>query len=132
MRGIDRDLAQLGESTPSLAAVSKIFSPELVRETLTELGKNEERLRKLPAVVVTWLVVAMGLFRGLSINNVLRRIVEGLPGLRWGVAEIPCSTAISHARDRLGWELVRALFQRVSGVSLVEILIPHARLIRRV
>jgi hypothetical protein len=116
MRRIGRDLAELDESGPSLAAVSKILSPELVRETLAELGKNEKRLRKLPAVVVTWLVVAMGLFRGLSINNVLRRIADGLPGLSWGVAEVPCSTAISHARDRLGWEVVKALFQRVAEV----------------
>jgi hypothetical protein len=44
---------------------------------------------------------------------VLRRLVDGL-GLvvGWGRAEVPHTTSIAHARDRLGWETVRELFRR--------------------
>ncbi|RMG15744.1 MAG: hypothetical protein D6731_07695, partial [Planctomycetota bacterium] len=47
-------------------------------------------------MVVVWLVVGMGLFRRLSIPNVLRRIRESLGGsLRWDLAELPHSTSMT-------------------------------------
>ncbi len=115
MARFGQSLAELEKSVPSLGALERVLPVGLVAETLAEAGRAGERERKLPPPVVVWLVVSMGLFRGLSIRNVLRRISDGLSTvLRWGPAEAPCSTAITHARERLGWEVVRTLFCRVS------------------
>jgi hypothetical protein len=105
----------------SLAVLGETLPGSLIEETLQAEGVVPQRMRKLPPDLVAWLVVAMGLYRSLSITNVLRRVVDGLTGfVRFGVAELPCATSISHARDRLGWKAVRALFQRHVEPMLLE------------
>lgn len=116
-RRIERAIA--GDSV-SLGALGRLITPELLDGALRSEGVFAKRRRKLPPELVTWLVVAMALLRSLSIGNVLRRIVDGLEGFhRFGFAELPCATSIAHARDRLGWRPLRALFE-----SLVSTLIP--------
>ena len=98
-----------------LAALARVLPPTVIREALARAGKEAKRLRKLPPELVTWLLVGMGLFRDLSISNVLQRVVDGLAGLvPWGRAELPCATSITQARDRLGWETVREVFHAVA------------------
>ena len=97
-----------------LAALARVLPTSLIREVLKDLGKEAQRQRKLSSELVVWLVVGMGLFRGLSVQNVLRRIADGLD-LNWGPAEMPHKTSIAQARDRVGWEVLRALFQRLAG-----------------
>ena len=112
IRPVETELAGLADTKFEIAALAKILSPTVVGETLAAAGKVAQRVRKLPPEVVTWLVVGMGLFRGLSIENVLARVGEGLGSVvRWGAAELPCATAITHARDRLGWDVVRTIFR---------------------
>jgi Insertion element 4 transposase N-terminal/Transposase DDE domain len=102
-----------------LAALARVLPLSLIREALEAAGKQGERRRKLPPELVTWLLIGMGLFRDLSIPNVLKRVVDGLAGVvSWGRAEVPCSTSIAHARDRLGWETVREIFRRLAEVLL--------------
>jgi hypothetical protein len=109
------DFSRLDEATPSLAALVDVLPPKFVAEVLEEAGKVAKRNRKLPPPIVAWLVVSMGIFRGLSIENVLRHISDGLSSvLHWGPAELPHPTSIAQARDRLGWEVVRALFRRLA------------------
>lgn len=99
-----------------LAALSRVLPISLVRDVLKDLGKEGQRRRKLSGELVVWLVVGMGLFRGLSVQNVLRRIAEELGGLcPWGPAEVPHKTSIAQARDRVGWEVFRTIFQRLAG-----------------
>lgn len=87
------------------------------------MGKDAKRNRKLPPELVMWLVIGMGLFRDLSIPNVLLRVVDGMKGVvSWGLAEIPCATSLAQARDRLGWETVRELFRRFAD----ELFVRHA------
>ena len=67
-----------------------------------------------------WLLIGMGLFRDLNTPTVLQRVVDGLAGVvSWGRAEVPCSTSIAHARDRLGRGTVRLIFHRLAGVETV-------------
>lgn len=100
-----------------LAAFTKVLPVSTVLKVLEEVDALQERRRKLPSEVVLWLLVGMGLFRGLSIPNALRRVVAGLTGLvAWGPAEVPCSTALAHARDRLGFDAVREIFRRLADV----------------
>lgn len=96
-----------------LAALAQVLPSMLIAITLKDEGKEGERRRKLPPELVVWLVVAMAVFRDLSIKNVLRRVVDALAGVvNWGLAELPTATSLAHARDRLGWETVRELFRR--------------------
>lgn len=101
-----------------LAALARVLPAWLILEVLAEMEKEAQRRRKLPPELVVWLVVGMGLFRSLSIKNVLDRVVGALGGVAWGPAEAPHATSIAGARDRLGWETVRAVFRR---------LVPHLR-----
>jgi hypothetical protein len=106
----------MGKPELELAALTRVLPHSLIEMVLREAGKQGQRLRKLPPDLVVWLVVGMGFFRGLSTSNVLQRIVEGLGGMfGWGPAEAPHKTSIAQARDRLGWKVVRTLFQRLAG-----------------
>lgn len=99
----------------TLTALASVLPIELIMEAIQSCGRQAKRIRKLPPEVVTWLVVGMGLCRGKSTSNVLRRVMEGLGDvLSWGLAELPHSTSITHARDRLGWETVRLIFRKLA------------------
>jgi len=104
------------ETEFSLGALASVFPPGLITSAIASAGKQAKRLRKLPPDLVLWLVVGMGLFRALSIPSVLARIV-GVLGMAvsWGLKELPHSTAISEARDRLGWQVVRTIFARLAA-----------------
>ena len=103
-------------ATGPLDVLAGVLPPALMQEAMESQGKTDKRIRKLPLRVVIWLVVGMSLYRELSIQNVLRRLVDGL-GLEvsWGRAEVPHGTSIANARDRLGWETIRELFRRFAA-----------------
>lgn len=94
-------------------ALTKVLPPQMIAGVLAETGRESDRERKLPATLVMWLLVGMGLYRHLGIENVLERIATCLNCRRWTKA--PCATSITHARDRLGWEAVRLLFRRFAA-----------------
>jgi hypothetical protein len=97
-----------------------LITPELLQGALRSENVVAKRRRKLPPDLVVWLVVAMALLRTLAIENVLRRVLDGFEGFRrFGFAELPCATSIAHARDRVGWKPLRALFE-----ALVSALLP--------
>lgn len=113
---VQNEIRRLDETNLELGALSTILTPDLLGEVLEAAGKTAKRLRKLPPDLVMWLVVAMSIFRGLSIQNVLARLADVFgSAVRWGPAELPHSTAITQARDRLGWEVVRTLFARLAA-----------------
>lgn len=98
--------------TFSLEALVSQLPAEWVGEILIELGRASKRRRALPADVVVWLLIAMGLFRSLSIRNVLARLA--LMKRRWvGWKRLPTSSAVVKARDRLGVKPLRVLFARL-------------------
>lgn len=104
--------------TRELSALASVLSPSLVQEALIAAGKQGERAGKLPPDVVFWLVVGMGLYRSLNIQEVLSIVADGANHtLSWGPDEKPCSTSVTHARDRLGPEAVRSIF-RAHAASL--------------
>jgi hypothetical protein len=82
---------------------------EWIEEALEATGTASVRRRRLPAEQVVWLVLGMALYRGMSIEQVLRYLQLSLPGGRRPTAA-PSSTA--QARARLGSEPLRWLFER--------------------
>lgn len=102
-----------------MEALASVIDPGEIAEVLRETGTRSKRRRKLPAGLIVWLVVGMALFRDLSIMNVLHRLVRGLGmDLPWKDApeETPTSKAVTKARDRLGYQAVRALFRRLAAL----------------
>lgn len=80
-------------------------------EVLTKCKKTSIRERELPAHVVVYYVMALGLYMHCACREVLRCLLEGM---RWLCGpETDCSvtgdSGISQARTRLGWEPLRQL-----------------------
>jgi hypothetical protein len=103
-----------------LQALAEVLPLSLVRSSLLEAGKADRRVRKLPLDLVAWLLVGMGLFRGLSIEAVLQRVVTALGGVAtWGMAECPHATSIARARDRLG-NAIATIFRNLADLLVRE------------
>lgn len=117
-----QQLANLSEvfvqHVPGLAALANMLPGRLIKEAIVGHGREAVRERDLPPLVMGWLVVGMSLFRDLSIENVLRKLVQELGlSVRWDPAKMPQKTSITGARDRLGWQVMKTLFYKL--VSLL-------------
>jgi hypothetical protein len=87
-----------------------------VRAALAASGKESERVRLLPAEVMTYYVIALGLLMAVSTGEVLRVLREGLDWL--GAADsgkVAGKAALAQARARLGVEPLRLLWGRTAA-----------------
>jgi hypothetical protein len=98
----------------SIEVFASVLPTAWIEEALSVSGRGTQRVRKLPALLTTWLVIAMGVNRNLSIRNVLERM-GNIPGVGslWGKGQAPTSTAVAEARDRVGFGPLRELFERL-------------------
>ncbi len=98
----------------SLGVLSKTFPLEIVNPVLERTGRASQRQRDLPAHVVIYYVMALGLFMGVSYREVLRCLLEGIVWLApGGKVKITGKSGISQARTRLGYAPVRELHDEV-------------------
>jgi hypothetical protein len=95
-----------------LGELTQIVPFEMVDAALDECGAVQRRVRKLPARVVVYLLLAAALFEECGYLAVWSRLTAGLGGL-----PVPAvtATALWHARARLGERPLRALFDLVRG-----------------
>ncbi|MGW5659849.1 IS4 family transposase [Streptomyces sp. NPDC003758] len=101
---------------PDLAGIgvlTRVFPPALVDEVVAGCGRTERRRRLLPARLVVYFLLAMALFSPAPYLEVMRQLTEGLrwAGL-WGTWHPPSKSGIFRARQRLGVEPLRVLFER--------------------
>lgn len=84
----------------------------MIDEALAETGCAQQRLRRLPARVMVYLVLAGCLFSEMGYPQVWDRLVSGLDGL-----DVPTPTkgALTQARRRLGAKPLRFLFDLLRG-----------------
>ena len=99
-----------------IGTLTRIVSRELADEVILSLGRREQRKNKLPARVVVYFVMALALFYGDGYEEVMRKLADGLDYMgtwrrEW---EVPTAGGLCHARQRLGAEVVRELYERVS------------------
>jgi hypothetical protein len=99
-----------------LGVVTARFSRDLLEEVLNRTSGREQRSRRLPAHVMMRFVIAMGLFFTDSYDEVMRRLVGNLRKLgSWDVDwQVPTKSAITQARQRLGVEPMKLLFDRAA------------------
>ena len=115
MSYIGRQFAQLERSLEkfSIEALSKHLEPSLIEEALKSTGRASQRVRKLPAQFMVWLVVSLALFRRRSIQNILCRVGKPLGGADlW--EEEPSSAAVVKARNRLGVDPMKYVAQKLA------------------
>lgn len=99
-----------------------MFPPEVVDEVIVESGRKEQRHRSLPARVMAYFAVGMALHSEGSYEDVLGLMTDGLA---WSLPDtepvkLPSKSAIFQARERLGAEPVKALFERVARPLAIE------------
>ncbi|WP_242483248.1 IS4 family transposase [Streptomyces sp. HSG2] len=92
--------------------MTRIVPFELVDAVLVECGTVQQRLRKLPARVIVYLLLAAALFEDCGYREVWRKLTGALVGLP--LVKVT-ATALWHARCRLGVRPMRALFDVLRG-----------------
>ena len=97
----------------SIGVLGAAYPHAAVAAALAATDKHSERVRDLPAAVVTYYVMALGLLMTVSTKEVLRVLLEGM---RWlgsdGTMKVASKAAIAQARARLGPEPLRELWQQ--------------------
>lgn len=82
-----------------------------IEEALAATGTASIRRRRLPAEQVVWLVIALALYRGQSMPEVLASLDMALPS----ASDQPVSkSAVSQARQRLGAAPLQSLFDQTA------------------
>ncbi len=100
----------------SVGLLTRVFPPAVVDEVIAGCGRTEQRHRSLPARVMAYFAIGMALHSEGSYEDVLALLTDGLAWAEQGVGPVRLSSksAIFQARDRLGFEPVKALFERVA------------------
>jgi hypothetical protein len=98
-----------------LGVIARTFPMAKVRAALEATNRASIRQRDLPAHVVVYYVIALGLYMQSSYREVLRCLLEGI---QWLIdpsvaIKVAGKSGISQARTRLGWEAVRHLHDAV-------------------
>jgi len=108
----DRRLSDL----VSVGVLTRVFPPELVDEVIAAAGRTEQRNRSLPARVMAYFAIGMAMHSEGSYEDVLSQLTDGLAwSSGWAQNYSPPSkSAIFQARQRLGPEPMKALFERVA------------------
>ncbi len=91
----------------SLSLFQRDLPLEWIQQALDETNKASIRRRKLPAELVVWLIVGIGLYRNRSITDVLNKLDLQLSRSQ-GDSIAP--SAIPQARKRLTAQPLKALF----------------------
>ncbi|MBB6073266.1 hypothetical protein HNQ61_004933, partial [Longimicrobium terrae] len=105
----------------NIGVLTTRFPMDQVHAILNQTGRASERVRALPAHVLVYYIIALGLFRPLSTQEVLRVLQQGLKDIAMRTGRVtgakPVKTAgapaISQARTRLGVEPVKQLYKQV-------------------
>lgn len=108
-QALDRIYSFTPESFSSLADV---LSPELLAQCLENSGTVTLRRRRLPMEMVIWSVVGMALFRHMPMSQIVNQLDILLPGNRPFVAP----SAVVQARQRLGAEAVKQVFEQTQAL----------------
>lgn len=100
----------------SLGVLADVFPRDIVEDILTETGRREQRSRLLPAHVMVRFCQAMCLFFDDDYEEVMRKLAGSLKTMHswqddW---RVPSTSAITQARQRLGFEPLRMLFERTA------------------
>src|ERR1700742_805009 len=100
----------------SLGVLAEVAGRDLIEDVLDATGRREQRSRRLPAHVMVRFCQAMCLFFDDDYEEVMRKLVGSLKSMTswrddW---QVPSTSAITQARQRLGVEPLRMLFEQTA------------------
>lgn len=99
-----------------LKAIEIAIPATAIEQAIANTQSEEERKRSLPTQLVVSLVIAMSLWSKDSMRDVLKNLIDGLSeawvkvGKYW---RVPCKSAITQARQRLGTRVMSQLFHQL-------------------
>lgn len=98
----------------SVGLLTRVFPADAVDEVIAGCGRKEQRHRSLPARTMAYFAIGMALHSEGSYQDVLGVLSDGLAwaGSDGEPLRLPSPSAIFQARERLGAEPVKALFDR--------------------
>ena len=104
------------EAGEGFKAIESAIPIAVIHETLAQRPRPSQRVRKLPAHLVVCLVIAFSFWSKAAMRDVLKNLVDGL-SVQWTRLsqywKVPNSASISEARQRLGPQVMRQIFERV-------------------
>ncbi len=94
----------------------RVYPPDLVDEVIEAAGRTQRRHRALPARVMAYFAIGIGLYSEGSYEDVLAQLTDGLSWASGWAEEypLPSKSAIFQARQRLGSQPLADLFARVA------------------
>lgn len=100
----------------SLGVLAEVIGRDLIEDVLDEAGRREQRTRRLPAHVMVRFCLAMCLFYDDDYEEVMRKLAGSLKEMDswrddW---QVPTTSALTQARQRLNEEPLRMLFERIA------------------
>ena len=104
------------QSGDVLKAIEMAIPATAIEQAIANTQTEEERKRSLPAQLVVSLVIAMSFWSKDSMRDVLKNLIDGMSeawvkvGKYW---RVPCKSAITQARQRLGARVMSDLFHRL-------------------
>ena len=101
----------------SIGVLIRSIPRSVVDDVVAELGVGALRDDgKLPPPVVAYLVIALCMFPKLSYQRVIRRVTGALDWMGcWDASwKVPSSSALTQARQRLGPDVMRRVFERIA------------------
>jgi Insertion element 4 transposase N-terminal/Transposase DDE domain len=105
----------MAELTIDFRQISESFPREVVDRILQETGRESVRRRKLPAHVMVYYTIALGLMGSASAREVLRVLVRDVRDqFPNSEAVIASRAGICNARQRIGAQPIRRLFEQVA------------------
>lgn len=96
-----------------LEVLEEAFPEKKVEAILRELGRQSVRVRNLPATMMVYYVIALGLFVSVGCREVLRRLLQRAEWVWPAEVKLSTETAITKARKRLGFEVIECLYRDV-------------------
>ena len=94
-------------SPADLKGFRRHIDPVWIEQALDATGTASVRRRRLPSEQVIWIVLGMGLFRDRPLEDIVSKLDLALPGV--GTV---ARSSVSQARERVGSEPLRWLFER--------------------
>ncbi len=96
-----------------LDAMTTAFPLDDVQRALEQTSRMGHRRRKLPSPTMVYLVIALGLMVSTGAKEVLQRLLDQIRNRQWfGDAPLASEAAICKARQRLGFEPLKAVFDQ--------------------
>jgi hypothetical protein len=95
----------------AMGILAKRYPTAKVKEILQRMGRASQRERELPAHLMVYFVMGLGLWMEANCREVLRCLLSGvqwLLGSEQGY-KVAGKSGITQARQRLGWEVMKAI-----------------------